>query len=331
MFAAFEPCSNMDSPESIPDQPAKRLRRFELIPPSQPDRLIHGREIGLYYTLHEAGTWTRHRRDEMEIVLFFTPAIARLSWLGAGGAWQHRDIQGEQVCVIAAGLVREFRLEGGAEMLILYVERSLVRRVAKEKVTGVAIAAAAQHDLFLWFIASALRQLCMERAAGDYWMIDGLGERLVRRLLSRLDSHHDTGMPPKPVLRTSDLEKVHRFMQANLKHDIHVIDFAKQTGHSEAHFSELFKARTQLSPYQYLKEIRLLKAYQMILTGDYLMREVALEVGYTNPDHFSELFHKRFHQSPSFLLARARLASAKSRRISVNCRESETRTVGRVG
>jgi|GEM_PF-2530632 len=287
--------------------------RVEHIPPSQPDRLVQGTEVSLYCMRQPPGVWPKHRREQMEIAFFFTPVALRIGWADSSG-WREREIRGPHVCVIPAGLLHECRLDSETELLVLYVERSLFRRVIKEKLASVIIAPSAHHDLVLWFLAMALRQLCTDSAARDAWMIDGISARLVRRLAGRLGTGGAETDLRRRALSLTALDKVQRFMEANLKHDIHVADFAKQTGHSEAHFSELFRARTQLSPYQYLKEIRLLKAYQLILTGDYLLREIALEVGYVNPDHFSEIFRKTFRESPSVLLARARGASENSRR-----------------
>lgn len=292
---------------------SERPSRIDIYPPSLPERLIQGKEVSLYYASQRAGTWEKHRRNQVEVALFFTPAIVRVSWGDSNNEWHEREMRGPHVCVIAAGVPHSCSLESDAELLVLYVERSLVRRLVKQRIGRVLFGEAAHHDLVTWFLASALRELCSERSVCNTWMIDGIGSRLVHRLISRIRGRSEEAAPSGPALSSGDLEKVLRYMQANMKHDIHVVDLAKQTGHSDAHFSELFRNKTQLSPYQYLKEVRLLKAYQMILSGDYTLREVALAVGYTNPDHFSEIFRKSFKESARVLLGRARQAPKKSR------------------
>lgn len=283
----------------------KRLPRLEVFPPTKPDGIVHGREIALYYGAHGPATWERHQRTQLEIALFFTPAIVRVGWQ-EGTTWHEQEMRGPHVCVIAPDLPHCCHLESDAELLVLYVERSLARRLAKRKFTGVVFGEAAHHDLVVWFLASALRELCADRGPRDQWMVDGIGARLMRRLVPWLCAQGNSPRPRGPVLTEAELGKVVRYIQANLKHDIHVVDLAKQTGHSVPHFAELFKNKTQLSPYHYLKEVRMMKAYQLILTGDYKVREVALAVGYTNADHFSEVFRKTFKESASVLLGRAR-------------------------
>jgi AraC-like DNA-binding protein len=303
----------MAQPDPTPAPRRPRSTKLVLIPPSLPDRLFSGREVSLYYALQRAGQWERHHRTQLEIALFFTPAVVRVGWRASAGEWREQEMHGPHVCLIAAGLPHRCHLENDAELLVLYVERSLVRRIIKRKISGVVFAESAHHDLVVWFLASALRELCTEREPRDFWMIDGIGARLVRRLIDRINQQKSPTVPTGPALSAGDLEKVLRYMQANMKHDIHVVDLAKQTGHSVQHFSELFKNKTQLAPYHYLKEVRMMKAYQMILAGDHNLREIALAVGYTNTDHFSENFRKTFKESASVLLARARGAE-KSRR-----------------
>jgi len=128
-----------------------------------------------------------------------------------------------------------------------------------------------------------------------------------------LDETKAVPRPDGPWLADEPFERLVRFMLAHLNHDMHVIDFAHQTGHSEAYLSELFKNRTGESPYHYFKRLRLEKAREMILTGKFYLKYVATTVGYSNTDSFGEAFQAMFKESARTLLARARALSGKSR------------------
>jgi cysteine dioxygenase len=121
-------------------------------------------------------------------------------------------------------------------------------------------------------------------------------------------------MPYRPCLDDGQFEKVVRFMHANLKHDIHLADFAKQTGHTSAHFSVLFKNRTGCSPFHYLKELRLREAHRMIVAGERNLARVALASGYTNRGHFSEVFLAYWKYSARNLMKRVQQATMDHRR-----------------
>jgi transcriptional regulator GlxA family with amidase domain len=103
-----------------------------------------------------------------------------------------------------------------------------------------------------------------------------------------------------------DREKVFQFIRTNLKYDIHVADLAKQTGHSVGHFAELFINTTGRPPYHYLQEARLLRGHELLLTGDYNVKEVAERVGYSDANHFSELFRSFTGYPPRDVLRRIR-------------------------
>jgi AraC-like DNA-binding protein len=76
------------------------------------------------------------------------------------------------------------------------------------------------------------------------------------------------------------------------------------------------KSRTQLyrkiisltgkSPNDFIKEVRLRKAWDLLKSEKGNISEIALEVGYTNPSYFSKIFHKSFGCTPSELHATIR-------------------------
>jgi AraC-like DNA-binding protein len=247
----------------------------------------------------------------MEIVLLFTPAVFHIGWQSSGGKPCEQETRGPHICVIAPGLPHECRLEGDAELLVLYVECSLLRRVMRKKIRGVVVSESAQHDVVIWMLASLLRHLCTAQLRPSARTIDSIGGEFACWLVDLLQKSDVAAQQSGGGLTPVQRERVMSFMQANMKHDIHVVDLAKQTGHGVSHFADLFTNTFGRSPYHYLKEIRLLKGYEMLLTGDYLAKEVALAVGYSNPDHFSKVFHEFCGYSPRELLRRIRRAAVK--------------------
>jgi len=68
---------------------------------------------------------------------------------------------------------------------------------------------------------------------------------------------------------------------------------------SEDRFNHLFKECMGVSPLQYVNEIRLQKAMQLLKVGEYSTSEVAEMVGFTDYNHFGRLFRKSFGFTPS--------------------------------
>lgn len=68
---------------------------------------------------------------------------------------------------------------------------------------------------------------------------------------------------------------------------------------SESYFRAVFKKETGHSFGSYLREVRMLKAKELLLTTDLLNYQVAERVGYNNGGYFGYCFKRYFHISPN--------------------------------
>ncbi|NEN83886.1 helix-turn-helix domain-containing protein [Paenibacillus elgii] len=75
-------------------------------------------------------------------------------------------------------------------------------------------------------------------------------------------------------------------------------DMAKRFGFHPHYIIRLFNRRLGMSPIQYLQEVRLLKAMELLETTSMTVTEISESVGWTT-SYFSRLFHERKGESPS--------------------------------
>jgi len=78
---------------------------------------------------------------------------------------------------------------------------------------------------------------------------------------------------------------------------------------SASAFHEHFKRTTLLSPIQYLKRLRLLKAQQMLIGEGLGVAQVAHRVGYQSSSQFSREYKRQFARNAGDELALHREAS----------------------
>lgn len=76
-------------------------------------------------------------------------------------------------------------------------------------------------------------------------------------------------------------------------------DVSKHIGLSVVHTSRLFKKETGKTVLDYINEVKMIKAKQMLATGKYKVYEVADELGFNNSHYFSTLFKKFNDFTPS--------------------------------
>ena len=69
-------------------------------------------------------------------------------------------------------------------------------------------------------------------------------------------------------------------------------------GLSPSAFAHLFRDVTGRSPYQFVKEMRLDRARELLLDGQYTVARISKEVGYASVSHFISEFRGRFGVTP---------------------------------
>jgi AraC-like DNA-binding protein len=72
----------------------------------------------------------------------------------------------------------------------------------------------------------------------------------------------------------------------------------KKIGCSHFYLSRIFSAQTGQTITQYLRQLRMDKAAELLRAGEHNVTEVALEVGYSSLSHFSAAFHETFGCCP---------------------------------
>lgn len=112
--------------------------------------------------------------------------------------------------------------------------------------------------------------------------------RLTHFSVTRIQAYHEEKIMAKkmPVLAAE------KFLAQNYMKDISLEDMAKQVELSPAYFSKLFKSVEGKNYIDYLTELRLEKAKDLLKTTNQPIKTIALEVGYPNEKYFHKLFKK---------------------------------------
>lgn len=79
------------------------------------------------------------------------------------------------------------------------------------------------------------------------------------------------------------------------------LELAGRVGLNHNQLARLFKEAIGMRPFEYLKTIRLEKAYNMIANHECNITEAALRIGYASPSHFTRSFKKKFGINPKQL------------------------------
>jgi AraC-like DNA-binding protein len=88
------------------------------------------------------------------------------------------------------------------------------------------------------------------------------------------------------------------YVREHLSEPLTVADMAERVSLSPSAFAHLFRDVTGRSPYQFLKEMRLDRARELLVDGNFTVARISKEVGYTSVSHFISEFRGRFGVTP---------------------------------
>jgi AraC-like DNA-binding protein len=97
---------------------------------------------------------------------------------------------------------------------------------------------------------------------------------------------------------SNPVSEVISYVQENMSDPLTVSDLAERVALSPSAFSHLFRDVTGKSPYQFVKEMRLNRARELLLEGKLSVTQVSRAVGYSSSSHFINEFRDRFGATP---------------------------------
>jgi AraC family transcriptional regulator len=94
------------------------------------------------------------------------------------------------------------------------------------------------------------------------------------------------------------VERARQILRENLSEPPALEALGKQVGCSPFYLSRLFSQESGMTIQQYLRQLRMERAAELLRTGRCNVTEAALEVGYNSLSHFSSAFHETYGCCP---------------------------------
>lgn len=106
-----------------------------------------------------------------------------------------------------------------------------------------------------------------------------------------------------PVMSPNDrkfMDRLVEFMEKNMDNgELIVDDFVHELAVSRSVFFKKLKTLTGLAPIEFIKEMRINRAVQLIETGEYSMTQISYMVGINDPRYFSKCFKQKMGMTPT--------------------------------
>lgn len=95
------------------------------------------------------------------------------------------------------------------------------------------------------------------------------------------------------------INKARLFIRENLESDINMQDIARLLGMSYSNFRRLFRELAGVSPTQYLQELRLQQACELVAYSNLSIKEIAFKLHFESPEYFATKFKRKTGCTPS--------------------------------
>lgn len=147
------------------------------------------------------------------------------------------------------------------------------------------------------------------------------GESLAIALGAQLVRHHGDDVADsmaaaaRGVLSQQAVTRIVDYVDSNLGEDISVLQLADLVHMEPYRFTRRFKRTLGTSPHRYIVERRIALAKTLLRNRDLSLSDVALQVGFSTPNHFSTVFRRLVRVPPSAYRATLNVKSADARRI----------------
>ena len=95
------------------------------------------------------------------------------------------------------------------------------------------------------------------------------------------------------------IQEVVEFIEKNYSSDLTTEKLSTHFKYSKPYFCRKFKDSTGLSPMNYIKILRVEKAYKFLKNGENDVSEISVKCGFTDPNYFTRCFKAHFGFPPS--------------------------------
>lgn len=214
------------------------------------------------------------------------------------GKTQSAILRPRLVGTIPAGVSSHWQVNGSADVLLVYLHRAMIGRVAEEvleldpsrvelrPVLGEADALLEQ------LVLSVLSSMTHQSGHGSLY-VETIAQTIAVQLLHVHASQNARVADTPHSLSRPGMRRVVELIDSALDEDLNLTTLAAEAGMSPFYFARAFRQEFGEAPHQYLLRRRIERGKELLLRTETSLVEIALATGFSSQSHFTSTF-KRF-------------------------------------
>ncbi|MFW6029598.1 MAG: helix-turn-helix domain-containing protein [Halanaerobiales bacterium] len=138
------------------------------------------------------------------------------------------------------------------------------------------------------------------KQAGYEFVLQGLNIQIIVNLLREMNnSINNKDLEIKSYNDKTVIKNVLSYFHANYKENFTLDKLAEEVNYSSFHLIRIFKKETGKTPFEYLQEIKIIKAKELLQNTNKSITDICFESGFNNRSYFSSIFKKKVGVAPS--------------------------------
>ena len=133
---------------------------------------------------------------------------------------------------------------------------------------------------------------------GRSLMLDSISILIMIQLLREVKNNIAVNSIGNDYMEKSRAQGAIEFIREFYNSDIRLEDLCKIANLSPYHFIRVFKGETGKTPHEYLMDVKIERAQELIEANEYTLGEIAGLTGFVRQSHFSAVFKKKIGVSP---------------------------------
>lgn len=211
-----------------------------------------------------------------------------------GGVWQSLDYAtGDVVILPQTELFPHVAVDREVPLLELFLEPEMIRSIAPSAQIEPQLQ---MRDPLIQHMGYALYQAVISGGAENALYAESMGIALSAHLVKHYSSARS--MPVKGGFSARDRQLLQDYIATHLDQTLTIAHLSQRVGFSEYHFSQLFRQSFGMTPHQYLLQVRIDRAKQLLRKTRDPILAIVYQVGFQNQSHFTRVFRQQVGCTP---------------------------------
>ena len=219
------------------------------------------------------------------------------------GRTQSAVLRPRMLGTIPAGVASHWKVNGSADVLLVYLHRSVIARVAAEMLEMDADRVElrpvlAEVDALLEQLALSVLASMRSQSPHGALYVESIAQMIAVQLLHEHAAHRQRPPPVSPQISRPGMRRVVELIESALDEDLGLDALAAEAGMSPFYFARSFRQHFGEAPHQYLLRRRIERGKTLLRQTDTSLVEIALATGFSSQSHFTTTFKRLVGVTP---------------------------------